>query len=183
MQSSRDAWITTSTNPQPDMNLYPDFGFPRQGDAQVYPLAVVVQGTFESFFQDKESPFTAPPETDTQTGEEPVTPPAVAPLESSAQSARLIVVGSSEFLNDNVIQLGSQFSAESALNALQFVQNTVDWVTEDTDLLSIRSRGSSSRLLDPLTEDKQNFWEGLNYGLALISLIVLGVLWQWRKPT
>ncbi|HLA43455.1 MAG TPA: Gldg family protein, partial [Aggregatilineales bacterium] len=183
MQSSRDAWITTSTNPQPDMNLYPDFGFPRQGDAQVYPLAVVVQGTFESFFQDKEPPFTAPPETDTQTGEEPVTPPAAAPLESSAQSARLIVVGSSEFLNDNVIQLGSQFSAESALNALQFVQNTVDWVTEDTDLLSIRSRGSSSRLLDPLTEDKQNFWEGLNYGLALISLIVLGVLWQWRKRT
>ena len=186
MKSSDQSWTTTSLNPQPNTTQYPDFGFPQDGDPKSYSLAVVMQGGFHSFFADKESPFAAVPDTTsegTDTAEAPATEPTTPLVEVSSPNARLIVIGSSEFLNDNIFQISSQFGGDTYLNALQFVQNTVDWVTEDTDLLSIRSRGSSTRLLDPLTDDKQNFWEGLNYALALISLIVLGALWQWRKRT
>ncbi len=178
MKSSDEAWTTTDLNIQPDLTTYPNFGFPTQGDAKSYPLAVMVEGSFQSFFKDQPSPFG---ETPSAEGEATTTPTGL--IETSPATARLIVVGSSEFLNDNIFDLSANFDRESYLNTLQFVQNTVDWATEDTDLLSIRSRGASTRLLDPLSEDDQNFWEGLNYALALVSLVALGILWQWRKRT
>ena len=52
---------------------------------------------------------------------------------------------------------------------------------EDLDLLTIRSEGSAARVLVPLTERDQSFWEGTNYVLALIALIIIGVVWRTRK--
>jgi hypothetical protein len=53
---------------------------------------------------------------------------------------------------------------------------------EDQDLLAIRSRGTYVRLLNPLTEEKRSFWEVLNYAVALIGLIALGVVWNtWQR--
>jgi ABC-2 type transport system permease protein len=61
-------------------------------------------------------------------------------------------------------------------------QNAVDWSAEDLDLLSIRARGTISRVLAPLTLGQERFWEGLNYGLALLALIGIGVVWRvWRR--
>lgn len=180
MESSPDSWTTTSVNIQPNTDLYPQYGFPVEGEQQSYPLAVVVEGSFESFFKDN------PPAADTAdaadtTGDAPADALSAGVIESSPDTARLIVVGSSEFLNDTVFQLSSSFSRDAYLNTLQFVQNTVDWATEDTDLLSIRSRGSSTRVLDPLSDKEETRWEMLNYAVALVSLLVLGGVWQWRR--
>jgi len=57
-------------------------------------------------------------------------------------------------------------------------QNVADWAVEDLDLLSIRSRGTASRPLEPLSEREQAFWESTNYLLALLALGALG--WAWR---
>jgi ABC-2 type transport system permease protein len=91
------------------------------------------------------------------------------------------VVGSSEFLNDTVFDISSSFSRDMYLNNLQFVQNVVDWATEDTDLVALRSRGTIARTLDPLTEAEQTRWEVLNYGVALLGVVAIGLVWQWRK--
>ena len=91
------------------------------------------------------------------------------------------MVGSSEFLNDTMFQIATNFSGDSYLSTLQFVENTVDWATEDTDLLSIRARGTASRVLNPLTDKEETRWEVLNYAVALIGLLIVGAVWQWRK--
>ena len=91
------------------------------------------------------------------------------------------MVGSAEFLNDNVFQLSSSFSGDRYLNTLQFVQNAVDWFTQDSALAGIRSRGTAARLLKPLSNEEQSVWEGLNYVLALLGLVALGVIWRLRK--
>jgi ABC-2 type transport system permease protein len=57
----------------------------------------------------------------------------------------------------------------------------VDWSVEDQDLLEIRTRGSYTRLLKPLDEGEQSFWEVLNYGLALFSVVAIGIVWNVRK--
>jgi ABC-2 type transport system permease protein len=184
LKSSSDSWTTTDTNIQPNTTLYPDLGFPVEGEQKSVPLAVAVEGSFDSFFKD--NPPQPTPETDPTTGET-ITPETATPvtgtIPSSPDSARLIVVGSSEFLNDTIFQIESNFNSDSYLNTMQFVQNTVDWATEDTDLLSIRSRGESTRVLDPLTDAEETRWEVLNYAAALIGLIVVGAVWQWRKRT
>ena len=64
---------------------------------------------------------------------------------------------------------------------MQFAQNAVDWSVEDLDLLSIRSRGTSAQVRNPLTESEQTFWEVTNYVLALLALLALGIIWRMRQ--
>jgi ABC-2 type transport system permease protein len=188
LKSSPGSWLRTDTNIQPDLNSYPDLGFPVEGEQKSYPLAVSVQGVFESYFKGKPSPLTAAPtpEAGQAAGTEPQPAPtaevnAIGTIENSPDTARLVVIGSAEFLNDVVFQLSSNLTRDRYLNTLQFMQNTVDWSVEDLDLLGIRSRGTSARVLNPLTESQQSFWEGANYVLALLALVGLGAIWRWRR--
>ena len=68
------------------------------------------------------------------------------------------------------------------LNSLKLVQNAVSWATEDSDLLSIRARGSFARVLNPLTAQEESGWEIANMLVALFMLVAIGVVWTlWRR--
>jgi ABC-2 type transport system permease protein len=178
MSSTEKAWLQSDpTTITPDTTLYPETGFAPPSATQVYTLAVTVQGTFDSYFAGKPSPF------ETMTQAEGVTLPPSGPgtLEQSPESARLLVVGSAEFLDDIVFQISSSMSGDRYLNSLQFVQNAVAWATEDVDLLEIQARGSESRVLAAMDESGQSFWEIVNYGLALLALLALGGFVSMRR--
>jgi ABC-2 type transport system permease protein len=186
LKSSAGSWLRTDPNVQPDLVLFPEVGFPVEGEPKSYPLAVSVQGSFESFFKGKPSPLTAAAP---EEGAEPAVPepaPAapttdVGTLEKSPETARLVVIGSGEFLNDLVFQLSASLTRDRYLNSLQFLQNTVDWSVEDLDLLSIRSRGTSARVLEQLTLDEQWRWEVGNYVVAVVALVAIGIIWRTRQ--
>jgi ABC-2 type transport system permease protein len=190
LQSTEGAWLRSELDATPDTTAYPQYGFPVVGEQAARPLAVSVSGTFESYFQERPSPFEGGQETPeslgpTAPGEEAPPPEEEAPvlgtIDRSPESARLIVVGSSEFLDDTVLGISQSLSQDRYLYNLQLVLNAVDWAVEDQDLLSIRSRGTYARLLPDLTREEQSFWEGLNYAAALIGLVVLGVVWNSRQ--
>ncbi len=189
LQSSPASWTQTDINIQPDFDVYPSLGFPVGEDKQSYVLAVAVQGSFESFFKDKPSPFgqdafTAGDEGEGETDEELPSIPEVAGggiIEASPDTARLIVIGSAEFVDDVVFDISSRLTQDRYLNSLKLVQNGVAWSTEDLDLLNIRARGTYARVLEPLTERQQSFWEIANYVVALASLVVIGVVWNARR--
>jgi ABC-2 type transport system permease protein len=67
------------------------------------------------------------------------------------------------------------------VNNLRLLQNAVDWSVEDTDLLSIRSRGSATRVLIPMDANQQTIWEISIYVIEAILLIGLYAFWQIRK--
>jgi ABC-2 type transport system permease protein len=175
MQSTEESWLRSSIDVQPNPELYPEYGFPVDGEQAARPLAVSVRGSFESYFKERPSPF-AEPEVLTDTVDAPL-----GTIEVSPESARLVVIGSAEFVDDAILELSQGLSADRYLQNLQFVQNAVDWSVEDEDLLSIRSRGTYARLLRDLEAGQQSFWEGLNYALALASLVAIGVVWQVRR--
>jgi ABC-2 type transport system permease protein len=143
-----------------------------------------VIGSFDSFFAGKESPLTARDEGEDEQAAQP-TPAAssTGTIEQSPATARLVVIGSGDFLNDTVFTISSQLAPERYLNNLQFIQNAVDWSVEDLELLTIRSRGTSSRMLQPLTADEQSMWELANYGFALVALVIIGLWWASRRRT
>ncbi|HFD40645.1 MAG TPA: ABC transporter permease, partial [Anaerolineae bacterium] len=176
LRSTDESWLRSDIDVQPDPDTYPDYGFPVEGEQQSWPLAVALRGPFESYFKDREPPslVTGQPLTGTQE-----TPAGV--ITASPDSARLVVIGSAEFIDDAVLGLSRNLSADRYLNNLQFMQNAVDWSAEDEDLLTIRSRGSQARLLKPLERADQSLWEGVNYGLALLTLLVIGGVWYWRR--
>jgi ABC-2 type transport system permease protein len=170
LQSTEKAWLRASADVNPDLDTYPEFGFPVEGQQGVQPLAVSIRGSFESAFRDRPTPFE-------ETGGET----QVRPIDVSPDSARLVVIGSAEFLDDAVLDISRNLSRDRYLQNLQLVQNAVDWSLEDEDLLTIRSRGIYARLLRDLDQEQQSFWEGLNYALALLGVIVIGVVWNMRQ--
>jgi len=178
LQSSKRSWLKYDTLIQPNFEFFPDIGFGISGEQQSYPLAVSVGGVFESYF--KNQPIPTVPSAGGEEGEEE-TAVISTRIDTSAESARLVVVGSSEFLDDTVLGLSSDMTGERYRNNLQFVQNAVDWMSEDLELLEIRARGSQVRALLPRVEDEQPLWEGLNYGIALIALLVIGSVWSYRR--
>ena len=188
LMSSPGSWLRTDVSIQPDLQTYPELGFPVEGEQTRHPLAVSVRGSFESYFKGIPSPLE---EEEAETGseempmpgdtEEQPQPPTMGTIETSPDTTRMVVIGSAEFLNDLVFDLSSALAGDRYLNSLQFAQNAVDWCVEDLDLLTIRSRGTASRVLIPLTEGQQSFWEGLNYVLALLAVVGIAVLWRLRQ--
>jgi len=177
LHSSSGSWLRANPDIQPNMEQYPELGFAVEGEQRSHTLAVSVQGVFESYFKDKPSPF----EAQSEAGTPDSAPPSVGTIQVSPESARLVVIGSAEFLNDLVFDISSRLTRDRYLNSLRFMQSVVDWSVEDLDLLSIRARGSSVRVLSPLVDSQQSFWEGLNYVLALLALGGIGLVWRWRR--
>ena len=177
LSSTAGAWLQTDNNIQPNFDLYPDTGFPQFGDTGVYTLAVSAQGSFDSYFAGKPSPF------ETASNTEGATPPptSAGTIETSPETARLLVVGSAEFLDDIVFKISSSLTRDRYLNSLQFVKNAVAWATEDLDLLSIQARGTTARVLKPLAETEESFWEIVNYVAALVALLVLSGVTTMRR--
>jgi ABC-2 type transport system permease protein len=177
MYSSSNSWLRTSPDIQPNFDLYPESGFAVGADQQAYPLAIAVQGRFPSYFRGRQSPLQS------QAGESDpgLSGGGAAVLDESPETARLVVIGSAAFLDDFVLELSTRLSANRYLNNLLFLQNTVDWSVEDLDLLTIRARGSFTRVLTALESREQTTWEFANYGVALLALLGVYGAWQLRK--
>ncbi len=170
LKSTPNAWLQTTTEIQPNFDLYPDYGFPVGEKRDSYLLGVAVQGVFQSAFKDH--PPTLPGSE--SEGGTPV-------IERSPETARLVVIGSAEFVDDLVFEISQNLSGDRYLNNLKLVLNAVSWATEDTDLLSIRARGTSARVLKPMSREEESFWEIANYAVALCTLGGLGAVWSWRR--
>jgi ABC-2 type transport system permease protein len=186
LKSTQDSWVRTSPDVQPDLQTYPDVGFPVEGERKSQPLAVSLRGSFQSFFKDRSSPLQttedeAQAQPDETAAQEADTTAALGTIPESPESSRLVVIGSAEFVDDVVLDLSASLSADRYLLNLQFLQNAVDWSVEDEDLLAIRARGSYTRLLQPLEKGEQSFWEFLNYGVALVSVAAIGLVWNIRR--
>lgn len=180
LRSSPQSWTSGSLDVAPKINANLPLGFQPSGTTGSQRLGVTVEGTFESFFKGKESPLLPEEKKDPKdkTPEEVV---FSSVIEKSAESARLVVIGSNDFLTDEILRFTSSVSRTPYLNTLQFAENVVDWALEDRGLLTIRGRGQFARVLNPMTRSKRMFWEYLNYGLALAGLTGLWGLMRIRR--
>ncbi len=197
LHSSPRSWLHTGTDIQPNFVNYPDLGFPVGDEMASRVLAVSVQGSFKSYFADKPDPrlekkvedektfeeedLGATEKSAGDTGNNDQSAPLSAVIKKSPESSRLVVVGSAEFVSDTVIGIAQSMGQDRFLNSLEFLQNNIDWSVEDEALLAIRSRGSHARLLYPLSRREQAFWEWVNYGMALMALMVVSFYGYRRR--
>ena len=185
LASSAEAWTDASADIQPDFEAHGPMGFAVGEDRGRKPLAVAVEGRFQSFFTGEPSPLLERPtgaddrepaeeasiEPDGEEGEQPL--PISGVVETSPPSARLILIGSASFLTDTAISLATEATRTVYTKPLELIQNAMDWSLEDRGLLGLRGRGQYSRLLRPLDRQQQMFWEYLNYALALAGLALV----------
>ena len=150
-------------------------------------LAAAVTGKFQSYFTGKQNPLLVkedPPEpapgeesTEEDSAEEVIS----SLVEHSPESARLIVVSSNSFAEDRVLGILGSVNGSSYVNPVQMLVNAAEWSLEDEGLLSIRSRNYFNRTLPPLQDGQRQFWEVLNYVLALIGVLIVYIVVLIRK--
>ena len=173
ISSSKESWLRESIDVRPDMENYPDIGFPIEGERMSRDMAMTINGEFKSYFAGKKLTFTDADRPDSE----------IQIIEKSPGDTRLVIFGSGDFINDTFLELSQTMSEERYLSNLQFVQNAIDWVVKDEGLLKLRGRTIYVRLLDPMSDSQQQIWEFMNYGVMIIGLLLIGVLWSLKKRT
>ena len=184
LESTDQAWTSDSLQIQPDFRAHGKLGFPLGAERGQQLLAAAVEGRFESYFKGKPSPLEADTESTQKTASAKSDSGAGASsketssvitreIDRSPESARIILFGSNSFLSDKMLELASSGLGTRYLNPVQLVENAVDWSLEDRGLLTIRGRSQYLRTLEPLDRNSEVFWEYLNYGLALLGLLVV----------
>ncbi len=145
-------------------NLMPNAQIP-PGDMQPYAVAVAVEGTFASFYADKE----IPPVVGTD-GEASVAPSADerATQTESAQT-QIIVVGTAQFL------------AQMRPDGINFFLNAVDWLTLGDALIGIRSHAITDRPLRAATEFEKTFYKYLSIVGIPLLVVIFGLLRYFLK--
>lgn len=187
MHSSAEAWRSTDLDVMPRLDTQGRADYQPQGERGPQTLGVLTQGRFESYFAARPSPLladesSAQNDASIATETVPDNPATISGvIEKSAESARLIVFSSNEFLADQVINLSGATSGTEYLNATQMIANAVEWSVEDTGLLSIRGRGHFNRTLPPMERDQQRFLEYLNYTFALAGIAIVALVHRRRK--
>ena len=188
LRSSDNAWLSDSVDISPRVDSRGNAVYTPQGDMGSQLLGVVSQGQFTSYFAGKNSPLLE------ETNEEPETSPEEnnaesekeaeqisSVIEKSSTSARIILFSSNDFLRDGVLQTMGATSGGQYLATMQMLANAIDWSLEDEGLLSIRSRGQFNRTLPPMEKSDQQFWEYLNYVLAMVILVTIALVQKQRK--
>lgn len=183
MKSSDDAWTEKDPKVQPDFAVHPGSGFGRpdkvdKADQGPHSLAVAITGSFPSAFADQADDKKAEAKK-----EEPAKPDEKKEerlIKHSPPDARLVVVGSSSFVSDEMLEVSSQVGSDYVANNVELVQNMVDWAVADTDLLAIRSRGSHTRILE-IEEGARGKWEWANYAIMALALGAVVALTIFRQ--
>jgi len=87
-------------------------------------------------------------------------------------NARLIVVGDGDFAVNGQGQQAHQLAPDN----VNLLVNAIDWLSDDTGLIELRTRGITSRMLKQLEDGKKNFLKWLNVLLPILLIVGYGLL-------
>ena len=128
------------------------------------PLAVLAEGQFPDTFADRAVPSWPDAVADT----------AATPLEQGPDPAalppapaKLLVIGSAKMFDDNIIA--------ASQNALLLL-NAVDFLAGNRDLLSIRAKTLTQRVIRPVSAQEKVMWRLVAVLLVPVILAAFGVL-------
>jgi gliding-associated putative ABC transporter substrate-binding component GldG len=88
--------------------------------------------------------------------------------------SKLVVLGDGDF----VVEGGQLPSVPDNVN---FLVNSIDWLTDDTGLIELRTRGVASRPIEQLEDGERTTIKLVNFLLPLVVLIIFGVVRNQRR--
>ncbi len=88
---------------------------------------------------------------------------------------KLVVIGDGDFaVNDN----GQQVNPDN----ISLLVNSIDWLSDDTGLIELRTKGVSSRPIKQMEDSKRSLLKWLNFLLPILLVLVYGgIRYQVRK--
>lgn len=152
---------------------------PRLFTERHLPVAMLSEGVFPSFYRNYSVP-------------QGVYPPHAEILRESEPTSMLVVTDGDIIRNDYSIQGGrvmagklgyDQYTYQTFGN-LEFILNAVNYMTDETGLMELRSREFKLRLLNrSVTKDRKAAvkWKVLNSVLPVVIIVLFGVLFNFFR--
>lgn len=132
------------------------------------PLAVVLEGTFESAFKNRVQPFKLD---------------SIRFRESATNPSKMVIIADGDIIVNNVdakgnpLELGFDYFTRKQYGNKEFLLNTVNYLLDDNGLINIRSKDIALPFLDtPKVANSINKWQTLTIGLPLALLLIFGVI-------
>ncbi len=91
---------------------------------------------------------------------------------NGGNDAKMIVFGDGDFAINGQGQQAKQLSPDN----VNLLVNSIDWLSDDTGLIQLRTRGVTSRLLDQVDDGEKNFLKWLNMLLPVLLIVIYGLL-------
>jgi len=158
VKSTDKAWLQTADFNLDPQNQQATFNLGTQGTKN---LAISAFGPFKSYFINKEIPKPA------------VNSNLAETILEKSDWSRIIVMGDTDFIADGFLQ---SFNSNPV-----FIQNIVDGLTQDADLIQIRSKSITDRSLKELSSSTRNT---LKYAITLgptLLIILYGLYRFWNR--
>ena len=138
------------------------------------PLAVLLEGKFDSAFKNRVQPFKLD---------------SVRFRESATNPSKMVIIADGDLIaNDvdakgNPLELGFDYFTRKQYGNKEFLLNTVNYLLDDNGLINIRSKDIALPFLDtPKVVNNINKWQALTIGLPLVFLFIFGgVFFTLRK--
>ncbi|GLR20059.1 gliding motility-associated ABC transporter substrate-binding protein GldG [Portibacter lacus] len=143
------------------------------------PIAVLLEGAFESFFKNRVSERMSSMLQDL--GEE---------FKDKSEPTRMIFISDSDFAknlyspaNNRISPLGfNQWEQFTFKGNQQFIFNAIEYLLDDKGLIAARGKDVKLRLLNKVKiQNERKYWQFLNIGLPLLFLIVLGIIYNFIR--
>mgnify|MGYP006291245485 CR=1 FL=1 len=116
--------------------------------------------------------------TDSDFPQESITAAAVLQGKIAGESdSKLIVIGDGDFAVNGQGQKAQQLQPDN----VNLLVNAVDWLSDDTGLIELRTRGVTSRMLEQVEDWKKNFLKWLNVLLPVLLILIYGLIRSQRN--
>ena len=146
---------------EPDLSTY------NQGKQN---LAVLIEGSLKSVYKNRIKPF------------------EIENFKDSCNDGQLIVISDGDVIKNDVIrnqpqELGFDRWTGNTLGNKEFLINAVNYLLDDTGLMTVRSKEVAIAYLDSETvSDEKGKWQFINIALPLLLLLVFGFVFNsFRK--
>ncbi len=89
-----------------------------------------------------------------------------------SMNSKMVVIGNGDF----VINGSGERSQQLQPDNVSLVVNGIDWLSDDTGLIALRTKGITYRPLDQISDGKKTFLKWLNFLLPIIIILGYGVI-------
>jgi hypothetical protein len=87
-------------------------------------------------------------------------------------NSKMIVIGDGDFAVNGQGQQAQQLTPDN----VNLMVNSIDWLSDDSGLINLRTRGVTSRMLEQVSDTRKNFLKWLNVLLPVLLIIGYGLL-------
>lgn len=92
--------------------------------------------------------------------------------------SKMVVFSDGDFAVNGEERQGQQLNEDN----VNLLVNSIDWLSDDTGLIDLRTKGATSRPLDEVEDASKAFIKWINFLLPIILIVIIGVVrWQYQN--